>query len=460
MKEKQKSDLGSREKGAFRLKFNGLLIEKGVSEKARRWYFEHLKSWGRWLRERRLRANEDSLINFVQELDGNIRWAPYRVKQALKSIEWAHGEIMKEEWVEAVDWHQLHAQVEESDVGESEMTKLAGEELAEHFKNLGFGPERVEVLVRLVGVLRGRNYAYRTEQTYLQWVVRFLKVDPQTAAMPTEQEGRDFLEKLALEGGVVTATQKQALNSLSFLFRQVLGVESPDFAGFTLAKASRRIPVVLSVNEAKKVLSLMSGTTGLMAQLMYGSGLRLMECVRLRVKDVDFENGLILVRGGKGGKDRRTPLPRSLEGSLQEELATMRGLYEQDRKNNLAGVWMPGAYEKKAPEAGKEWIWFWLFASRRLSVDPRAGVARRHHVNENGVQKALKKAVGKAAVAKKVSCHTLRHSFATHLLQSGRDIRTVQELLGHADVRTTEIYTHALNRPGDAMASPLDDWAL
>ena len=190
---------------------------------------------------------------------------------------------------------------------------------------------------------------------------------------------------------------------------------------------------------------------------MYGAGLRLMECVRLRVKDLDFENGLVMVRDGKGRKDRRTPLPRKLEGKLREELERGRILHEEDRANNLAGVWMPGAFERKAPNAGEEWTWFWVFAAQRLSVDPRAQMARRHHVHENGVQKALKKAVGEAGIAKRVTCHTLRHSFATHLLESGRDIRTVQELLGHEDVRTTEIYTHVLNRPGDALGSPLDE---
>lgn len=404
-----------------------------------------------------MRASAETLACWVLEIDGKPSWPPFQVKQALLAIRWAHGEVLKEDWVAAVDWEELKSRVAESEVSESEMTKVAAEELEGVFAKKGFGPYRTGLLVRMVGVLRGRSYAFRTEETYLQWVVRFLGKEAGSEKTPTEMEGREFLEDLALKDGVAVTTQKQALNSLSFLFRQVLGVEDPDFAGFTLANKGRRLPVVLSRREVGLVLDEMSGTTWLMASLMYGAGLRLMECVRLRVKDLDFENGLIMVRDGKGGKDRRTPLPRRLEEPLRRELERGRVLYEEDRERQLAGVWLPNAFERKAPSASKEWGWFWVFASRRLSVDPRAQVARRHHVNENGVQKALKKAVGSAGIAKRVTCHTLRHSFATHLLEGGRDIRTVQELLGHADVRTTEIYTHVLNRPGDALRSPLDD---
>ena len=453
---KQNLDSGSSRKEQFRVQFLTLLEEKRVSDRAQPWFLRHLESWGRWLRERKLRPGRSEIEAWARELGGKPTWSSFQVRQALQAVEWSHGEVLEEEWVQEVDWEGLRAAMQESEAGEVEMTKQAAEEMSAGWVESGFCAERVAMLVRLVGILRGRNYAYRTEETYLRWIVRFLSSEKERTTPPSQGEARDFLEDLAVRGGVVVATQKQALNALSFFFKEVLAVESPDFAGFTLARVSRKIPVVLSPKEAGEVLGRMTGTTGLMARLMYGSGLRLMECVRLRVKDLDFENGLLMVRDGKGGKDRRTPLPRSAETALREELAIGRELYDADRAAELAGVWLPGALEKKAPNAGKEWPWFWLFASRRLSVDPRAQVARRHHVNENGVQKALKKAVLKAGITKRVTCHTLRHSFATHLLQSGRDIRTVQELLGHADVRTTEIYTHVLNRPGDALGSPLD----
>lgn len=456
MSKNKRSDSASR-KDAFRRSFLVVLEKKRVPENRRSYFLNHLSRWSRWLRDGRKAANAEALSKWVQELDGKPSWPPFQVKQALLAIEWAHGEVLGEDWVATVDWKALRSQVAESEVTESEMTKVAAEELQGHFAKQGFGPYRTNLLVRMVGVLRGRNYAFRTEGTYLQWAVRFLGQEAGAERAPTEMEGREFLEDLAVRDGVAVATQKQALNSLSFLFRQVLGVEEPEFAGFTLANRGRRLPVVLSRGEVRLVLDGMSGTTGLMASLMYGAGLRLMECVRLRVKDLDFENGLIMVRDGKGGKDRRTPFPKKLEGPLRRELKRGRALFEQDREKQLAGVWLPNAFERKAPSAGQEWSWFWVFASRRLSVDPRAQVARRHHVNENGVQKALKKAATSVGISKRVTCHTLRHSFATHLLESGQDIRTVQELLGHEDVRTTEIYTHVLNRPGDALRSPLDE---
>ena len=326
----------------------------------------------------------------------------------------------------------------------------------EKFRRKGFSEVRVGVLSKVLQALRGRNYSFRTEDTYMGWCVRFLGHEARAASLPTLEEGQLFLEGLALEGGVAPATQKQALSSLVFLFREGLGFDEPKFGGFKLAAEKRKVPVVLSRKELNALFREMEGMWHLMAELLYGSGMRLMEAVRLRVKDVDFENGMIVVREGKGRKDRRVPLPNILEGRLREQLEVGRLLFEKDRAEEIAGVWMPNALERKAPAWGKEWAWFWVFPSQRLSVDPRSNQTRRHHVNENGLQKAIKKAAEQAHLSKKVSCHTLRHSFATHLLESGRDIRTVQELLGHEDVRTTEIYTHALNRPGDALLSPLD----
>ena len=457
------SELDPRDNGAasrkeqFRLQFAVLLKNKKVPEAAQPYFFRHLTRWSRWLKEGGVRASADSLTLWLRELDGKPNIPPFQVKQMMQAVEWAHGEILGEGWVKEVDWEGLRAAQSKCESGEVEMTKLAAEELELYYSEWGFSSERIAWLLKLVGILRGRNYAFRTEKTYLMWAERFLGEKTASPDRPTELEAREFLENLAIRRGVAAPTQKLALNSLSFFFRQVLEVDEPEFAGFALAKQNRRIPVVLSRGEVRALLGEMNGTTGLMARLMYGSGLRLMECVRLRVKDLDFENGLLMVRDGKGKKDRRTPLPRGVVELLRAELEEMRDLHEADREEELSGVWLPGAFEQKSPNAGREWAWFWLFASRRLSVDQRAGVVRRHHVNENGIQKALKKAALEAGIAKRVSPHTLRHSFATHLLENGKDIRTVQELLGHADVRTTEIYKHVMNRPGDAFGSPLDD---
>jgi integron integrase len=225
---------------------------------------------------------------------------------------------------------------------------------------------------------------------------------------------------------------------------------------FARAKRPRRMPEVMTRDEVETLLSKMSGITGLMAGLMYGSGLRLMECVRLRVKDIDFAQHQIMVRDGKGQKDRVTMLPERFAAPLQEHLARVKAIHEQDLAQGTAGVYIWSALERKYPNAGKEWIWQYVFPAKTLSVDPRSGKVRRHHINETVVQKAVKEAAAEAAINKKVSCHTLRHSFATHLLEARYDIRTVQELLGHANVVTTMIYTHVLNRPGLSVKSPAD----
>ncbi|MCB1094567.1 MAG: integron integrase [Verrucomicrobiae bacterium] len=337
------------------------------------------------------------------------------------------------------------------------------------YRGKGLSEGRARSVARLVEVLRSRHYAFRTEITYREWVVRLLlKTGPLNDELPSEAEARLFLSDLAVKEKVVVATQRQALNALVFYYKHVGGCEMPDFSDFQKARVNRRPPMVLGREEVRRLFKAMDlneesagsrslGTHVLMARLLYGAGLRLMECVRLRVKDIDFENRLLMVRDGKGGKDRRTPLADSLVGELRAHLEKIRRLHEQDRAANVGGVWMPGALEKKWPNAGKEWSWFWVFPSRKLAVDPRANVVRRHHQNENAIQKAIKLAAARADLDKRVSCHTLRHSFATHLLERGRDIRTVQELLGHADVKTTMIYTHALNQKDRLSGSPLDD---
>jgi integron integrase len=305
--------------------------------------------------------------------------------------------------------------------------------------------------------LRLKHYSIRTETQYVQWVRRFIIFHQKRH--PAEMgavEVEAFLTYLAVEAQVAAATQNQALSALLFLYREVLGVDLPWLENVVRAKRPARLPVVLTRREVAAVLDRMQGTHGLMARLLYGTGMRLMECMRLRVKDVDFERMEILIRDGKGSKDRVTMLPQALSAPLQAHLQTRRRLYDDDFARGMAGVYLPDALARKYPEAATDWGWQYVFMAGSYSVDPRSGKERRHHMDEKLLQRAMKKAVLAAAIVKPATPHTLRHSFATHLLEGGYDIRTVQELLGHADVSTTMIYTHVLNKGGRGVASPLD----
>jgi len=265
-----------------------------------------------------------------------------------------------------------------------------------------------------------------------------------------------FLSNLAVERAVSASTQNQAKSAVLFLYKEVLQIELPWLDNVTQAKVPKRLPVVMTQNEVRAVLARMDGTVWLICSLLYGSGLRIMECLRLRVKDVDFERCEILVREGKGFKDRVTMLPASLVQPLKQQLERVKTLHDEDLLKGYGDVYMPMALDAKYSNAGKSWNWQYIFPSRNLSVDPRSGVVRRHHSDEKVIQRAVKKAVTVAEVTKLATPHTFRHSFATHLLQSGYDIRTVQELLGHSDVSTTMIYTHVLNKGGKGVVSPLD----
>ncbi|MEP6634349.1 MAG: integron integrase, partial [Luteimonas sp.] len=276
---------------------------------------------------------------------------------------------------------------------------------------------------------------------------------------PRDLEGRHveaFLTSLAMKGKVAAATQNQALAALLFLYREVLRVQLPWMENLVRAKQPRRVPTVLSREEVGRLLAMLDGQVWLMAALLYGTGMRLMECLRLRVQDVDFERQEIVVRGGKGGKDRRVPLPQRLREPLQEAIVRVRTVHAQDRSAGLEGVWLPHALERKYPNAGRELGWQYLFQAAMPSVDPDSGKLRRHHVDEAVLQRAVKSGRVRAGILKQATCHTLRHSFATHLLEAGHDIRTVQELLGHKDLNTTQIYTHVLGRGAGGVLSPLD----
>jgi integron integrase len=307
-------------------------------------------------------------------------------------------------------------------------------------------------------VARFKHLSLRTEEAYLHTIKRYILFhNKQHPSNMGPGEIRAYLSHLAADGHVTASTQNVALAALLFLYRDVLQIELPAIENIERARRPAKLPVVFTRNEVNALLRQLSGNQYLMASLLYGSGLRLMECLRLRVKDIDFEYQQLMVRAGKGGGDRVTILPRALEPALQRHLAMTKLLHEDDLANGYGSVYLPNALGRKYPSASKEWGWQYVFPAGTRSIDPRTGIVRRHHVSEDALQRAVKGAIKRAGITKPGSCHTLRHSFATHLLEDGYDIRTVQELLGHKDVRTTMIYTHVLNRGGRAVRSPLDE---
>ncbi len=314
-----------------------------------------------------------------------------------------------------------------------------------------------QLLDQMSSALRARHYSRRTEEAYCLWARRFVRFHGlRHPADMAEPEINAFLTHLAVEEHVSAATQTQALSALLFLYRRVLGREVGELSDLIRANKPRRLPVVLTREEVKALLAGLAGDRWLMASLMYGSGLRLMECLRLRVLDLEPARAEILVRSGKGDKDRVTMLPNSLKPALKAQLTRARALHRRDLDEGWGHVPLPGALARKYPSAPADWRWQWVFPQQRRWRDPESGQEGRHHVHETVVQRAVKEAVAGAGIAKHASCHTLRHSFATHLLEAGYDIRTIQELLGHKDVRTTMIYTHVLNRGGQGVRSPMD----
>ena len=307
-------------------------------------------------------------------------------------------------------------------------------------------------------VLRYYHYAYRTEQTYCDWILRYVKfhggkTHPKDMG---KKEVEGFLSHLATHGKVSSSTQRQALNAIVFLYREVLHLPIEGEIAPVRARRYPRVPVVMTQAEVQSVLGEMNGAHLLMAKLLYGGGLRLMECVRPRLQDLDFGKSLLYIRAAKGGKDRATLFTKAIHGELKQHLEKVRRLHEHDLGEGRGGVYMPEGLARKYRGAAREFRWQYVFPSKSLSTDPRTGKIRRHHVLESGLQKAVKVAVDRAGITKRVTCHTFRHRFATHLLENGVNIRVVQELMGHADVKTTEVYTHVMEKDVSAVVSPLD----
>lgn len=314
-----------------------------------------------------------------------------------------------------------------------------------------------EAFDQTVKLIRLRQLSHKTEKTYIYWLRSFRRfAEDRSPSSVRSADVKSYLIYLASERRVSASTQNQAFNALLFFYRYILDLEIGDLGDVVRATRRRRLPVVLTKSQVHMVLNELSGANALMARIIYGGGLRLEECLKLRIKDIDFERRQITIRFGKGGKDRVTVLPETLIITLQNHIQKTRSFFSQDRKKEVPGVELPFALERKYPNAGKEWGWQWVFPSAKLSIDPRSGIVRRHHVHPTNLQRQLKKAVERAGITKKVSVHTLRHSFATHLLEDGYDIRTIQTLLGHSSLRTTMIYTHVAAKNLMGVKSPLD----
>ncbi len=403
------------------------------------------------------RRSADQVKTFLDELAAKPNVKEWQTQQASEALRILYQDFLDAPWSRTWPYTPSTAQV----VKGPKDTSYAPAEIRPAFRDESL-PQEIAVLYkdifkRLSTEIRTRHYSIRTEKSYEHWVRRFIAFHGLSSPRDlTPASVKEYLEYLAEEREVSASTQNQALNALVFLYDQVLHEPIGPIGEFTRAKRPQRIPVVLSAEEVVRLLENLTGTKALMAGLLYGSGLRLMECLRLRVKDIDFAQGQIVVRDGKGQKDRVTVLPKKYEQTLREHLSQVRKQHQKDLAAGSGDVYIWPGLERKYPNAQKEWIWQYVFPAEGLSVDPRSKKVRRHHMHESILQRAVREAGIKAGLTKPVSCHVLRHSFATHLLENGYDIRTVQELLGHSDVSTTMIYTHVLNRPGVAVKSPAD----
>lgn len=452
---------------SFWARYVANLRAKQVKPRAIRWHVIRAEHYLQAMSPKRLAEHTpEDVTEYLEKLGRIARMPDWQYRQAIDAIQNLFL-ITQVAWTQQFDWAHWKAAARTLPVTHPTIAReitpatlwSSNKQKPIDSMNLTRGQDiHVPVLDRLRVEIRRRSYSIRTEQAYESWVARYLAfVDHADPSGRGAADVMAFLQYLAVERQVTASTQNQALNALVFFYQHILQQPLGDLDGFVRAKRPQRLPVVLTRAEVGTLLKHMHGTHGLMAALLYGTGMRLMDGIRLRVKDIDFAYRQIVVRDGKGQKDRVVPLPQRLIEPLQRQLETVKRLHQADLDQGYGAVYMPHALARKYPQAPKEWGWQYVFPSARLSVDPRSGAIRRHHMHENGLQKALKQAAWDAALTKQVNCHCLRHSFATHLLESGYDIRTVQELLGHADVSTTMIYTHVLNRGGKGVSSPLDE---
>lgn len=469
-----------KEIGAVRLwqLFNEKLISLGIDPKQAAWFVKWAVGFAKSMKGPLASRTSADVLRYLEKLAKGSNIKEWQVKQAVQALQHLYQDQLDTAWARKWQWDkgEAHAlallrQQAEAAPAKSQLplsqTKdslntpppedlQADDNIFDHSSASDLKGSHADLLAKLKLEIRKRHYSIRTEQAYLAWTLRFLSFcRANGSAEPREPEVKAFLEYLVESRQVSASTQSQALNAMAFLFNNAWERPLGDLGAFTRSRRPKKLPEVLSVSEIEQLLGAMDGTAALMAGLLYGSGLRLMECIRLRVKDIDFEYRQIKV-WGKGQKHRPTVLPRRYEEPLQAHLKRVKALHQQDLAAGHGQVYMEPALARKYPKAAGQWQWQYVFPARQISVDPRSGQVHRHHVHETSLQKAVPAAARKVGLTKQVGCHTLRHSFATHLLENGADIRTVQELLGHENVATTMIYTHVMNRPGVNVQSPAD----
>ncbi len=442
-------------------RFSRHLKTRRVKSIAIDWYIKHVQ---RFLQKAKntpcSELSADRVIVYLQLLADDSFVSSFRLNQSIDAIQIFLRDFLHKDYVDAINWQSYKKDARYarngSYVESLDIPELIAKRVQRFDKNLR-GRHEI-ILTKVVKVLRVRNYSRRTEDTYLLWILRFLRFIKTTEeADICEQHVREFLEYLALSRHVSPNTQKLALNALSFLFNFGLERQLGSIGEFVKAKSQQRLPVVLSKNEVKLVFKQLTNKRHhLMTGLLYGAGLRLMECVSLRVQDIDFDYQQIIVRNGKGFKDRVVPLPLKYIPALRLQITAVNKVFEADSALDIDSVYLPFALERKYPNAGKQLGWQFLFPATRIATDQRSGKTRRHHLHPTALQRAIRKAGLNSGITKRVHTHVFRHSFATHLLEAGYDIRTVQALLGHSDVSTTMIYTHVLNKPGITVSSPVD----
>jgi len=437
-------------------------IAYGVKHDNVRWYVRHVEIYIK-AHNRPLKTHKPEDLDEYFQAKGRNKWLKdWQFCQMVDALRILFVDLLALSWAQGFHWDDLKSQARSLPVSHPSMPRQCLSEFAAHESSEGsdesIRQQFADVFEGVVREIRCRNYSIRTEQSYVAWLSRFILFHNKKHPQDLDAANiADYLTYLAVNRMVASSTQRQALNAIIFYYKNVLHKSFDDIGEFTLSKRPKRLPVVLSSSEVAVLLQGISEPVYyLMASLLYGCGMRLMECIRLRVSDIDFDYQQIMIRNAKGNKDRVAPLPKKLIVPLEQQLDYVRKIHAEDLAKGVGGVYLPMALGRKYPNAAKEIGWQYVFPAARVSLDPRTNVARRHHIHENGLQKKVKKAAVEAGITKKVNSHALRHSFATHLLEAGYDIRTVQELLGHKDVSTTMIYTHVLNKPGIAVNSPLD----